>query len=58
MIDTNMLNHLQTNSLTISHLMPCVTYQITVTPKITDTENGMPAKTKATVIAEGIILSK
>ncbi|XP_001944639.2 phosphatidylinositol phosphatase PTPRQ isoform X1 [Acyrthosiphon pisum] len=42
----------ETNSLTISHLMPCVTYQITVTPKMTDTENGMPARTKATVIAE------
>lgn len=58
MIDTNTLNHLQTNSLTISHLMPCVTYQITVTPKITETEYGLPARTKATVIAEGIMLSK
>ncbi|XP_022183704.1 phosphatidylinositol phosphatase PTPRQ isoform X1 [Myzus persicae] len=42
----------ETNSLTISHLMPCVTYQITVTPKMTDTENGFSAKTQATVIAE------
>lgn len=56
MIDTNMLNHSQTNSLTISHLMSCVTYQITVTPKMTDTENGLSAKTEATVVAEGNII--
>ncbi|KAL4108189.1 hypothetical protein QTP88_018430 [Uroleucon formosanum] len=42
----------ETNSLTISHLMPCVTYHIMVTPKTTDTENGLSARTKATVMAE------
>ncbi|XP_025205820.1 tyrosine-protein phosphatase 10D isoform X2 [Melanaphis sacchari] len=42
----------ETNALTILHLMPCVTYQITVTPKMSDTENGLSAKTEATVIAE------
>jgi len=47
------LGHLQVNSVTISHLKPCVTYQITVTPKVADTVNGLSMKVEATVVAEG-----
>lgn len=49
------LNHLQLNSLNISQLQPCMTYQITVTPKMANNVSGLSAKTEATVIPEGTL---
>lgn len=46
-------HNLQVNYLTLTQLTPCVTYQITVTPKLADNVSGLSAKTEATVMSEG-----